>query len=185
MPIVAEPIPRAPRRPAPFVLTLGSRETGMGLAWNAISTSGSASAAYPSANLLIAYPFVLDAPATARRLWWYNGATASGNVDIAILAENGDRLVSSGSTAQSGTSALQIANTADLDLAPDTLYHVAIAVDNTTATLFRWTAANANVWRVAGLREAASSFAIPSTNTLATIATNYLPVMGIDLRGVM
>lgn len=185
MPLVADPTPRGPRLPAPFVLAPGHPQTGMGIHWQQISTSGSASAVYPSSNLLIAYPFMLDAPAIARQLYWYNGAAVSGNVDIALLATNGDRLVSSGSTAQSGTSVLQVVNVTDTALAPDTLYYVALACDNTTATFFRWTAANANIWRTVGVVEAASSFTIPATNTLAVMATNYLPVMGVDFRGTM
>lgn len=185
MPLIADPTPRGPRMPAPFVLCPGSQETGMGRHWQQISTSGSASAVYPTSNLLIAYPFVLEAPATAKQLYCYNGTVVSGNVDMAILAANGDRLVSIGSTAQSGTSVLQVFNITDTALAPDTLYYCALACDNTTATFFRWTAGTAAIWRTAGVVTVGSSFAIPASNTLAVTATNYLPVMGIDFRGTI
>jgi hypothetical protein len=51
-----------------------------------------------------------------------NGATASGNMDVGIYDYAGTRLVSSGSTAQSGTSAFQDFDITDTLLGPGIFY---------------------------------------------------------------
>ncbi len=183
MPLIPDPTPRGPRRPAPFVLTVACPEMGP-TDWMAnFGFASPASAVYPSSNLLIGVPFVLQAPAVVRQLISMNGATASGNIDMGILDESGNLLTSAGSTAQSGTSTVQVYNVSDVALAAGTLYYVAVAMDNTTGTLYRWAPTNAGFGRMVGLVQMATAFPIPSSVTFATYAQTYMPHLAVDFGG--
>ena len=146
-------------------------------AWGA----GTASAVYPAANLAIYAPFRIAAPIVVTDLWCVNGATASGNVDIGIYDGAGNKIVSAGSTAQSGTSTIQTFNITDTLLGGG-LFYLAIALDNTTGTFLRF-APSAPVGRIIGLAQQASAFALPATATFATFAQTYLPNMGLSTTG--
>lgn len=131
----------------------------------AIGLSGSA-AANPvnAANDAWYVPFVLNEPFTVRKAGWHNGTTVSGNVDIGIYSANGTRIWSSGSTAQSGTSVVQVVTPTAFTLAPG-LYYLAIAVDNTTGTFRGFALQQAG--RSTGVFTQASAFPLPSTATFA------------------
>lgn len=105
-----------------------------------------------------------------------NGATAAGNIDFGIYDENGNRLVSTGLTAQSGTSTLQVVPMS-YTLQPGR-YYMAFGTDSATATVLRWTQGT-QVGRVAGFYTAASSIALPATVTFAVPQVNDIPVFGI------
>ena len=147
------------------------------------SLVGTASATYPAASTAIFVPFSLPAPLTAAQLFTYNGATASGNIDVGLYAADGTRLVSSGSTAQAGTNTLQAFDITDTELGPGN-YYLAIALDNTTGTLFR-TVPAARYLAGVGCFQQASAFALPATATFATMAQVYLPVFGFSTRAVL
>lgn len=149
------------------------------------ASTGWASAAYPSANLAIFYPFVLSERATAVQLWMYNGGTASGNADLGVYYPDGTRLVSMGSTAQSGTSDLQRMNITDTVLPAGVTLYMAVAFNGTTGTLHRMPASvGIPQLRALGLLEMASAFPLPATATFAAITTaNYIPCVGISFMG--
>jgi hypothetical protein len=66
--------------------------------------------------------------------------TASGNVDVGIYSSDGTtltRLVSSGSTAAAGASAVQTITVASAALVPSFSYYLAVAPDNATVTIGR------------------------------------------------
>lgn len=138
------------------------------------------SATWPSANRAIYYPFYLGNPAIVRKLWWMNGTAVSGNADIGVFTEGGVRLVSAGSTAQSGTSALQEVDVTDTYLAPGT-YYIGVVLSNTTGTMFRWNPSLAAL-RMTGVAQEASALPLPSTATFAAMSTAYLPYAGAMLR---
>lgn len=143
-----------------------------------------ASAAYPTASLAIFVPFVLAKPILVKKLWCYNGTAVSGNVDVGIYDEQGTRLCSSGSTAQAGTSTLQEFNITDTVIGPG-LFYLAIALDNTTGTLFRGTVTTVALLKQLGMFQQASAFALPATATFATVANDYIPVFGLSTRDVI
>lgn len=145
--------------------------------------SSVASAAYPTANKAIYVPFRLSAPIVAVKLFSHNGATVSGNIDVGIYDEQGTRLVSSGSIAQAGTSVLQEFDIADTSLSPG-LFYLAVALDNTTATLFRSTP-SAIFLRCNGVAEQTSAFALPATATFAAMSSAYLPFVGLSARTLL
>lgn len=140
------------------------------------------SAAWPAANDALFVPLYLCQPVVVTRLYSVNGSTVSGNIDMGIYAEDGARIASIGSTAQSGSTALQFFNITDTPLAPGR-YYLAVALDNTTGTLFR---SNLTVVRnqTLGLAKMASAFALPATATFATVTSGFFPFVGAEIATV-
>lgn len=141
------------------------------------------SSTYPAANRAIYIPLKITRPYIAKILWWLNGATASGNIDVGIYSNQGARIISTGSTAQAGTNVIQIVDIADTLLAPG-LYYMAVAMDNTTGTLFRGTTSSALVSAIVGLLLQASAFPLPAIATFAThgATSGTVPLVGLAER---
>jgi hypothetical protein len=156
---------------------------GPALATQGEVLSGSTSGAWPSANRAYYIPFGLTKSITAKLMFVYNGATASGNFDIGIYDQAGRRLVSSGSTAQAGTNALQTVDITDTWIGPG-LFYLALALDNTTGTVQRTSASLARQ-RLTGCFQQATAFALPATATFAAVATANIPVFGLCTRTVI
>lgn len=140
-----------------------------------------ASATYPAANRALLVPFHIEMPILITLLLSANGATASGNIDVGIYSADFTRIVSAGSTAQSGTNAAQTFNIADVILGAGD-YYLAVAMDNTTGTLFRQNL-GVQPTRRAGVLQMASAFPLPATITPATIASSYLPIIALRQGG--
>jgi hypothetical protein len=123
-------------------------------------------------------PFWIEDVVTATKIWWQNGATASGNLDVGIYDENGNLLVSIGTTGQTGTSTIQQADITDTTLSRG-YYYLAMAMNGTTGTALRYSPTT-NLQQMMGVLEQASAFVLPSTATFAKAARSYIPVMGIQ-----
>lgn len=138
-----------------------------------------------SSNVATYYPIMIDAPILMKKLWWLNGNSVSGNVDIGIYGVGGGRIASTGSTAQSGTAAVQsVTLGTPLLLTPD-LYYMAWVADNTTATLFGVPFSSEDLRRH-GLFTQTSAFALPATATFASNTTaTKVAVVGITNRTVI
>lgn len=139
--------------------------------------------AYPAINDALFVPFISRQSILVTRLFCINGATASGNVDVGIYSETGTRIVSSGSTAQSGTSVAQFFNVTDTPLGPGR-YYMAVAMDTIGGTLFR---ANSTVvvLQMAGVAKQATAFPLPATATIATVTSGFLPAIGLELGALL
>lgn len=135
------------------------------------------SAAFPAANAAIYVPFRINKPIVVASIEVLNGATVSGNVDVGIYNESGTRLVSSGSTAQSGTSVIQVFNITDTLLGPG-LFYMALACSNTTSTFMR-NAAPVYVSRPIGMAQQATAFPLPDPATMALMTVTFLPAMSL------
>jgi hypothetical protein len=143
---------------------------------------GSAGSAWFAASAAVFIPFRVYEPITVTRGFVYNGSVVSGNVDVGIYLPNGARIVSTGSTAQAGTSALQTLDITDTSLAPG-LYYMALALDNTTGTVARFIVSQAARLTAAGVYTMTSAFALPATVTFATAATiTTIPYYGFTTR---
>lgn len=141
-----------------------------------IGTAATSVGAWPTANAAIFIPFRVGQPITIVKITWQNGATASGNVDVGIYDSEGNRLVSSGSTAQTGTAALQTVDISDVTL-NNGLYYMAMVMDNTTGTVRRTISIPA-VWAQAlGVYSQAAAFALPSTAAFAGTTLAFVPMM--------
>ncbi len=160
---------------------------GSGLAvWGAGSMNGAASAVYPTANLAIFIPFAITNPITIVNLFAYNGTVASGNIDIGIYDVAGTKIVSTGSTAQAGTSALQVIAPTSTQLGAG-VYYMAIAMDNTTGTLLRSNIAGQTVslLKTVGMAQMATAFPLPAAATFETVSNAYIPLIGLSTRSVV
>lgn len=140
--------------------------------------AGLASAVWPVANKALFVPVRLSRALRLTRLFLHNGATASGNFDVGIYDRNGNRLVSTGSTAQVGTSVLQIVTLGTPFLLDRGLYYLAAAMDNTTGTTNRASVSTVLFAQAAAMAEMASAFPLPTTATLASLVAGYIPDMG-------
>lgn len=164
----------------PVMLTPWSRES-LGVQIAALAMAAPTSTIWPAANQALYVPFVVDKTATIVKGFWYNGAAVSGNVDLAVYNESYVRQVSIGSTAQSGTSAIQEVNIADTSLTPGR-YYLALACDNTTAEFIRVDISTVQLAKALGIAEQASAFALPSTATPIVPTYARIPVFGVSLR---
>ena len=147
-------------------------------------TAAPVSATYPSANLAIAIPVKVTETITVKKLWCMNGATASGNINMALY-NSAFILVAgteTGSTAQVGTNVTQEFTITPTGITPG-LYYIAIAMDNTTGTLFRYSFGTESA-KHAGIYNQASSFDLPTVATPADAVT-YVPLMGLSTRDLV
>ena len=159
--------------------SIGQYLGSIGLTW-----SSSASAVWPVANTAYFIPFRLSEPVTVTLLWWLNGTAVAGNVDCGLYDAAGTRIVSAGSTAQAGTSAIQSVNITDTLIGPGTFFMALALDDATTATIRRFAPGNASFLKACGCAEQATAFALPATATFATYGPNFLPIFGMTLAPI-
>ncbi len=159
---------------------IGSKIYGMGGG----NVTNVTSNTFPTANLAILIPFQLPESTQVAQLFWHNGAAVSGNVDMGIYTADGRRLVSTGSTAQAGTSTHQAVDITDTILGPG-LFYMAIALDNTTGTLFSGALGSAVGAKVLGMAQMASAFPLPTSVTFASIGQDYIPLMALTTGTVI
>lgn len=126
------------------------------------------SATFASANRAHFQPFRVTVPCIIKQLFVANGATASGNIDLGVYAPDGTRLVSTGSTAQSGTNDLQVFDVTDT-LIGRGYYYIAVAMDNTTGTLIRNNFSSQTA-RYQGFAKQDTAFPLPASATFASSA---------------
>jgi len=146
---------------------------------------GGAPASTPfTANRAQLVPFFLTAPATVLKLWMINGAAVSGNVDMGICDEAGVLKVSKGSTAQSGTNAIQEFDITDTVLMPGR-YYWAVVADNATAQFISFpTVSPPTAVKTLGVAQMVTAFPLPSTITFAVSSgvASSVPLIGMSLR---
>ena len=172
------PAQRMPREIFGYLSTINS---DLGSANLLSNTAFNAAAAWPTANKAIYCPVLVDRVITVTQMAVVNGATVNGNLDLGIYDEAGNKVVSKGSTAQSGTNAVQALDITDTELKPG-LYFLALASSSGTATFFRANGASTEVTRVCGLQQQTSAFALPSTATFANPSQNYSPLIYASYR---
>ena len=144
-----------------------------------------ASAVWPTANKAMYMPFWLAQPIIVVKLFCLNGAAVSGNVDMGIYDAAGTKIVSTGSTAQAGISVIQEFDIADTVVGPG-LFYLAIALDNTTGTIYRGFFLSLPVASLAGMAHQLTAFPLPATATFAAVATNTtIPICALTTRSVI
>jgi len=127
------PMAGLPNRPV--ISSLGPQGLAFELADFIANEGAIASQTWPAANRVLFSPFEVTEPCTVTKMGWYNGGTASGNVDMGIFDMNGTLLKNTGNTAQAGTSALQEVDIADFLLC-EGHYWIGIKCESATATMF-------------------------------------------------
>ncbi len=134
----------------------------------------STSAVWPVANTAIYVPVSIPSIVTAYQIS-IQVATQSGNCDVGIYDEIGNRLVSSGSTLV-GAAGIQLFNITDTVLVPG-VYYLAMNCDNTTASFFRNGRAPQQTVPYGLKQQAVGAVTLPNPATFAVTAQSYLPVL--------
>ena len=132
-----------------------------------------------TANRAVYVPFRISRTILVKNMFIFNGATISGNVDLGIYDKDGTRLVSTGSTAQAGASSVQTIAVVNTPIGPG-LFYMALAINNTTATVYLWNLANYRS-KCFGLAMQAAVFPLPVIATFATYS-DYLYLYGLTAR---
>lgn len=136
-----------------------------------------------AANAARYVPIYIQETVTAYSLSFPARGTSSGNFDLGIYDEVGNRLTSTGSTAMPPR--LNAWTTGDF---PDIVltrgvYYLAMALSSATQQFTFISFTNAGYMpRALGCYSQASAFPLPATATFATAET-LLPYMSLDLRG--
>lgn len=143
-----------------------------------------ASAAFPTANKVLYVPIRIPSPIKVLQLYSSNGATASGNIDIGVYSKDGTKIISSGSTAQSGVNARQLFDVTDTQLGRG-LYYMGITMSNTTGTLFRAAPSLAVLMALGLLTQTPGSFGLPANASFGAYVDAYFPICGILAQSAM
>lgn len=164
--------------PAPAVLTPWSVEGIAGLRGYGTTpslTAGLSSQTWPVANTALIYGFSLHSHEIARKLLRLNGTTPSGNVDIGIYDGECRLIVSTGLTAVSGASAIQVFDIDDTHLGPGR-YWLAATATSTAASIYGATISDENLGS-AMVYEAALGTGNPLPSTIVPVlATGTAPM---------
>lgn len=171
--------------PFPVVHNLG--RYGLAIEKAGFPSSGIASAVWTTTRRVIYTPINMPSAFTAEGFMWWNGTAVSGNVDCGLFSSvdglPADKLASTGSTAQSGTSSWQFTAAASPVALPAGQYFLALMLDNTTGRIFRWAITTFGSYlRLTGacMETMGAGSTLPSTATPATFgSTNALPIFGM------
>lgn len=165
----------------PFSIeSIGSKIYGFGGG----NITNNSAAVMPAANRAIFYPFSISRGVVVAQLWIHNGLAAAGNFDIGIYDAAGTRIVSSGSTAQVGTSTVQAVNITDTPLGPG-LFYMGVSMDGTTGQVIDYVIGNVIFAQLCGMAQMASAFPLPATAVFAAVTSDFVPLVGWTTRGVV
>jgi hypothetical protein len=144
-----------------------------------------ASATWPNTNQAFYIPITVTEDITVVKLWCFNGATASGNVNMSLYDSSFAQVANTeiGSTAQAGTNVVQEFNITDTALTAG-LYYLAIVMDNTTGTIFRRQApvGTFEYLTVIGMATEGAAFNLPATATPVAVGFDFAPLCGLSTR---
>lgn len=147
-----------------------------------------ASTATGTAAAAIFEPIAIQKPLLIARFFWYNGATASGNVNVGVYDRNGNlHGTATALTAQAGVNAIQAAapSGGNFTLAPGQ-YYMAVGFSSATATFFAFGHVQNGLWSAVGTLQQTAGItlgALPATATMATDVT-LGPTAGIPIIGM-
>lgn len=139
-----------------------------------------ASVSWGTANMARYYPFKLPWPYEVKRVFWGNG-TANGNMDFGIYSIDGERIYSTGSTAQSGagTSTLQYVTPGTSFTLAAGSYIFGINNDGTTNRGWGLTTIVNSVKMGGVYQQALGAVTLPASATFASAAAGMLALCGI------
>jgi hypothetical protein len=141
------------------------------------SATSLAAATWPTSNRAYYIPLSLPWPYPVKRVWWINGSNTTGNVDLGVYrAQDGLKLASIGSTARSGTTAVQYVSV-DWAFAPGE-YYLAMGCNNNGGSFIRTSGMSANNLRMFGQMHE-DTFPLPSSMTPALETNAYTPLFGL------
>jgi hypothetical protein len=167
------------------IQTFGDESVGYTVG-DPLNQAGLGSNAWTTANLAVYFPFQVFMPFLVQKVFWANGATVSGNVDVGVYNRDGVLLFNSGSTAQATIGAIQSAtpSAAPYMLLPD-YYYFAVACSSATATMQGTPTSSNDLYQHCGIcQQALGALPLPATWTPATITTTtvLIPAAGVTAK---
>lgn len=132
------------------------------------------------ANLVNYCPMWLPFDYPVKRVFWWNGSTATSNADFGIYDDSGARIYNTGSTGQSGGTLPQYVTPASDFILPAGAYYFALTYSGTTSRGYSLSG-SANASRLCGmLEETTGAFGLPATMTPVAFARAWAaPVCGV------
>lgn len=168
------------------ISTLSPETVGAGV--TALSTGAFGSPTAWTANRLLMLPLLLTRPTLVDLVFWVNGSTTAGNTDVGVYDSTGTtKIVSAGSTANSGTGAVQSVNVTDTVLPASQLMWLTLGSDSGTQTFASNTGVNVAGMDLVGVKEQLSGWSsgLPSSVTLGVPTIAVLPFFGFTGRSVI
>jgi hypothetical protein len=151
---------------------------GVAGATGAVSNITSIAAITWTANQAVYMPVTLPWAYPVTRVFWVNGSTIGNNVDFGIYSPGGQRIYSTGSTAQVGTSTIQYVSPATPFILPAGRYFFAYVTSGTTSTAYG-NLPTAALAAISGMLTQATALPLPASATFATFSN-----VGIVLAGI-
>lgn len=93
------------------------------------------STAWPAAKVVVYYPISIAMPFLVKLIYWQNGTTPSGNIEVGVYDEAGNRKGTSGSTAAGTTVQVQTVTPTPFLLNGPARYYIAVTCDGTGYTI--------------------------------------------------
>lgn len=129
-----------------------------------------------AANKAYYYPFTLYDWATVYQFLLFVGSSSAGNVDIGIFDSQGNKVISTGSTAMSATAnTIQEINVTDTVLAPGE-YFIGVSRDTTSGNVMATGVADELALSQFAVYEEASAFPLPTTATMVKCTDNTVNI---------
>ena len=137
-----------------------------------------ATGAIGTANRAWYFPFLVEVPCLAKKMFLINGTTAAGNVSIGIYDSEFNRIAEL-TAAQTGTSVIQEFDIVDTILLPGR-YWMAVSFSNATATYFRAQPAD-EVMAGAGAFAQATAHPLPQTAAPSRTVSTSIDVIAMGV----
>jgi len=139
-----------------------------------------AGTAWPVAKLAFFMPITLYDTVTVQRILVLIGPTSSGNLDVGIYDESGNKKVNAGTTVVGVANAVQSITLTATTLAPGR-YYLAIVVDNATATIS--SVGNVPNRQVGVKEQTLAALPLPTTAAFSESATrSFIPEVSVTLE---
>jgi hypothetical protein len=150
--------------------------------YHGLGTTANGAASWPTANQAMFFPLTIPARCRLTKLFWQNGGTVAGNVDVGLYDGEGNRLVSTGSVVQAGANAVQLVDITDVDVWPG-LHYWAMAASSASAQFWFALANNASSPSAEyGVYVQASAFPLPA---LAVLSSAPGTLFGLPKTGAL
>ena len=139
-----------------------------------------------TANLAVYIPFTLARPKTIAKFFWANGGTLGGNTDVGVYSFGLTKLSSSGPTANSGVSDLQVVDVTDLVIGPGR-YWLALTCDSGTQIFGSCDSVNVSAQDCLGIKQEAAGYSsgLKASPTLSAPTVQSVPMFGFTPRSVI
>ena len=146
---------------------------GTELGVNGLDVSNAASAFNPVTSTAYFIPFWLGSAVSVTKVFWLNGTTVQGSIDVGIYDKDGTYILSAGSTTQSsGTSTPQVVTLTNPVIIGPGQFYLAVSMNQTQGHLFRFLWTTTTLGTMAGMKYLFDQFPLPTTNVTFTNLTN-------------